>query len=112
MLFTTILGSSVGLTAPKRSTDIAAARTLPLLWSVWFPAISIRPGALNRITSSAAEPNDILCLDTRFSTLAAASSGEAVYNSDTAVRNFLFSNKLFLSYNIAKTVFSLYNNRC
>ena len=42
--YTRAFMSFAGLTAARQSRLTAAARTRPLLWSVWFPAISILPG--------------------------------------------------------------------
>ena len=36
--------SSVGAAAASVSSVTAAASTRPLLWSVWLPTISVRPG--------------------------------------------------------------------
>ena len=52
-LSTTITPSSVFATQAMVSRFTAAASTRPLLWSVWLPPISVRPGAEKKQSSCA-----------------------------------------------------------
>ena len=51
-----MIPSPVGAAAASVSSVTAAASTRPLLWSVWLPTISVRPGEEKNAGASPSQP--------------------------------------------------------